>query len=98
MSKFQSLITDNYFLDIKKIVIDYNIVGTCAGVIVALVTKDLILSFVSDIIIPLFIFLFYKLNILPFSKINFNYLNFINKIITFILTLLVTFFIIKIIR
>lgn len=87
--------------ELKTFIADNNIVGTCAGVIIALVTKDLILSFVGDIIIPLFVYLFFKLNIrwltkiLPTGKTFFDFTNFFKQFITWILTLLVTFLVIK---
>lgn len=90
-----------FFLELKKFMVDNNIVGTCAGVIIALVTKDLILALVSDIIIPLFIFLFLKLNIkwltaiLPSGKSSFDITNFFKQFLTWILTLIVTFLVIK---
>jgi large-conductance mechanosensitive channel len=90
-----------FFSELRKFIADNNIVGTCAGVIIALVTKDLILSFVGDIVIPLFIFLFLKLhikwltNILPSGKSFFDFTNFFKQFITWILTLIVTYFVIK---
>ena len=90
-----------FFEEFKKFIVDNGIVGTCAGVIIALVTKDLILSFVGDITIPLFIFLCLKLNvkwltsILPSGKSFFDFTNFFKQFVTWILTLIVTFFIIK---
>ena len=92
---------DALFSELRKFIIDNNIVGTCAGVIIALVTKDLILALVGDIIIPTFIFLFLKLNIkwltaiLPSGKSNFDLTNFFKQFITWILTLIVTFLVIK---
>lgn len=91
----------NVLEELKKFIADNNIIGTCAGVIIALVTKDLILAFVGDIIIPLFIFLFLKLNIkwltaiLPSGKSTFDFTDFFKQFITWLLTILVTFFIIK---
>ena len=90
-----------FFNELKKFISENNIVGTCAGVIIALVTKDLILSFVGDIVIPLLVFLFLKLNIkwltniLPSGKTFFDFTNFFKQFITWILTLIVTFFVIK---
>jgi large-conductance mechanosensitive channel len=87
---------------LKTFIADNNIVGTCAGVIIALVTKDLILSFVGDIVIPFFVFVFLKLhikwltNILPAGKLFFDFTNFIKQFITWLLTLIVTFFVIKV--
>lgn len=91
----------NVLEELKRFIADNNIIGTCAGVIIALVTKDLILAFVGDIIIPLFIFLFLKLNIkwltaiLPSGKSTFDFTDFFKQFITWLLTILVTFFIIK---
>jgi large-conductance mechanosensitive channel len=90
-----------FYSEFKKFIVDNNIIGTCAGVIIALVTKDLILAFVGDIIIPVFIFLFLKLNIkwltavLPSGKSSLDITNFLKQFITWLLTLLVTFLIIK---
>ncbi len=87
---------------LKSFIAENNIVGTCAGVIIALVTKDLILSLVGDIIIPFFTLLFLKLhikwltNILPSGKIFFDFNNFIKQTITWALTLMVTFLFIKV--
>jgi large-conductance mechanosensitive channel len=92
---------DAFFSELRKFIIDNNIVGTCAGVIIALVTKDLILALVGDIIIPTFIFLFLKLNIkwltsiLPSGKSSFDLTNFFKQFVTWILTLVVTFLVIK---
>lgn len=96
-----TLSNEAFFSEFKKFIVDNGVVGTCAGVIIALVTKDLILSFVSDILIPLFIFLFLKLNIkwltniLPSGKSFFDFTNFFRQFITWFLTLIVTYFIIK---
>lgn len=90
-----------FFNQFRQFIVDNGIVGTCAGVIIALVTKDLILSFVGDIVIPLLIFLFLKLhikwltNILPSGKSFFDFTNFFKQFITWILTLIVTYFVIK---
>jgi len=92
---------DQFFSELNKFIVDNNVVGTSAGVIIALVTKDLILAFVSDIIIPFFIFIFLKLKInwltaiLPSGKSSFDFTDFTKQFVTWILTLLVTFLIIK---
>ena len=94
---------DGVFLNqLKSFIAENNVVGTCAGVIIALVTKDLILSLVGDIIIPFFVFVFLKLHIkwlthiLPSGKPFFDFNNFIKQSITWILTLVVTFLFIKV--
>jgi large-conductance mechanosensitive channel len=90
-----------FFSELKKFISDNNVIGTCAGVIIALVTKDLILAFVGDIIIPTFIFLFLKLNIkwltgiLPSGKSTFDLTDFFKQFITWIITIFVTFLVIK---
>jgi large-conductance mechanosensitive channel len=84
----------------KKFIVDNGIIGTCAGVIIALVTKDLILSLVGDVIIPIFIILFLKLNIksltavLP-GKSSFDFTSFFKNFISWIITMIVTFFFIQ---
>ena len=92
---------DVFFSEIKKFIIDNGIVGTCAGVIIALVTKDLILAFVGDIVIPLFIFIFLRLKIkwltaiLPSGKSYFDLTDFFKQFITWFITIIVTYFVIK---
>lgn len=89
-----------FMVQFKKFIVDNGIIGTSAGVIIALVTKDLILSLVGDVIIPVFIILFLKLNIksltaiLP-GKSNFDFTNFFKNLISWIITMIVTFFFIQ---
>jgi len=96
-----NVLRNDFFKQLKKFIIENNIVGTCAGVIIALTTKDLILAFVSDIIIPVFIILFLKMNIkwltaiLPSGKSKFDLIDFMKQLITWIITLIVTFLFIK---
>ncbi len=94
-------VSNQAFMDqFKKFIVDNGIIGTCAGVIIALVTKDLILSLVGDIIIPVFIILFLKLNIksltavLP-GKSSFDFTSFFKNLISWVITMLVTFFFIQ---
>ena len=94
-------LNENAFIEqFKKFIIDNGVIGTCAGVIIALVTKDLILSLVGDIIIPVFIILFLKLNIkwltaiLP-GKSTFDFTSFFKNLISWIIIMLVTFFFIQ---
>jgi large-conductance mechanosensitive channel len=97
-----SMITNdvNFMDQFKKFIVDNGIIGTCAGVIIALVTKDLILSLVGDIIIPVFIILFLKLNIkwltavLP-GKSTFDFTSFFKNLVSWIITMMVTFFFIQ---
>ena len=90
----------SFFEQFKKFIADNGIIGTCAGVIIALVTKDLILSLVGDIIIPLFIFIFLKLNIKSLNNIlpgksSFDFTNFLKQLLSWIITMFVTFIFIK---
>ncbi len=70
-----------------------------AGVVIGLVSKDLILSLVQDIVIPGILLLFIKLKfdfmrkILPHKdkKVQINYINFVGCVITWILALFCTF-------
>ena len=48
---------------LKQFIIDNGIIGTMAGVAIALYTKDLILSFSGDIVIPLMNKILLSLNI-----------------------------------
>lgn len=80
-------------------VVENKLMTYSAGVVVGLVSKDLILSLVQDIVIPGILLLFIKLKfdfmtkILPHKdkKVQINYINFINCIITWILALFCTF-------
>jgi len=84
----------------KKFIADNGVVGTTAGVIMALASKDLITSLVGDIIIPLFILLFFKLNIKSMTSIfpgksELSLTNFLKHLISWIITMMVTYFFIK---
>jgi large conductance mechanosensitive channel protein len=89
------------FSQFKKFIIDNNIVGSTAGVLIALSAKDLLTSIVGDIIIPLIIFLLLKLNIkrltaiLPSGSNSFQFTNFIKNLISWIISMIVTFIFIK---
>jgi len=88
-----------FFTQFKKFIADNSIVGTSAGVIIALASKDVITSLVGDIVIPILIFLFLKLNIKSLTPIlgksEFNLTNFFKNLISWILTMLVTYFFIQ---
>ena len=73
-----------------------NVVGVCAGVLVGFVTKDLVLSFVSDVILPVFVILLLKLNVpcinnLFKGKTGLNITKFFAAGITWIIALIITF-------
>jgi len=85
----------------KKFIIDNGIIGTAAGVSIALVTKDIIQSFVGDIIMPAFYFVLMSLNVSYFSK---NYAgkhtidvsNFMKQFISWLLVVIITFLFIRV--
>jgi large-conductance mechanosensitive channel len=84
--------------NLKQFIIENNIVGTSAGVCVALAAKDGIQSLVGDIIIPSMIILLHTLNIgsltkyLPVNgKAQLNITQFIKQMITFFLIIIISF-------
>ena len=86
--------------NLKKFVLENNIIGTVAGFSIALVTKDAIQSLVNDIIIPGLIFLLSKLNIESITKVlpdneNFKVMNFVKDFISWILVLIITFLFVR---
>jgi len=95
--------TNNVLGQMKKFITDNNIVGTSAGVCIALATKDGIQSFVGDIIMPSIVMLLHSLNIdslqnyLPVNgQSHLNIPNFIKQMITFILIIVISFLFVKI--
>ena len=87
---------------LKKFIVDNNIVGTSAGVCIALAVKDGIQSMVSDIIIPTILILIRSLRIdflrkyLPENgNSNLNIPEFIKQMITFVLVVIVSFLFVK---
>jgi len=88
---------------LNKFLVDNNIVGTAAGVSIALATKDVIQSLVSDVIIPGIIFLLLKLNIESLTKFvmipgktKFDFINFIKQFITWIFIIVITYIFVKV--
>jgi len=88
--------------ELKKFIIDNNIVGTSAGVCIALAVKDGIQSMVGDIIIPGMLILLKNLHIdflkkyLPENgKSNLEIASFIKNMITFVLVVVVSFIFVK---
>jgi len=91
-----------FVVQLRKFVVDNNIVGTSAGVCIALATKDGIQSFVQDIVIPGIVIILHSLHvdwltkILPLhGKSQLNVLNFINQFITWILIIIISFVFVK---
>ena len=85
---------------LKQFIIDNNIVGTSAGVCIALAVKDGIQSLIGDVIAPSFVSLLKTLNIpglakyLPTGK-QLNVGNFIKQLTTFILIIVISFAFVK---
>ena len=86
--------------EIQQFIIDNNIIGTMAGVAIALYTKDLILSFSSDIVVPLINKLLLKLNIKSLTailphKVKLNITVFLQNLISWFLGVLITYIFIQ---
>jgi large-conductance mechanosensitive channel len=102
MDAFSKFRTPSEFQEhLKKFIVDNNIIGTAAGVSIALVTKDVIQSFVGDIVIPSFYFILIRLNINYFSKILpgktvIDFTNFAKQFISWLLVIIITFLFVKI--
>jgi large-conductance mechanosensitive channel len=85
--------------DFIDFVVENRLMTYSAGVVIGLVSKDLILSLVQDIVIPGILLLFIKLKFNMMSKIlqhkdkkvQINFINFIGCVITWILALFCTF-------
>jgi large-conductance mechanosensitive channel len=89
--------------EFKHFIIDNNIIGTSAGVCVALAAKDGIQSLVGDIIIPAIILFLRTLHIdiltkyLPIKgSTQFKITDFVKQMITFILIVIISFVFVKI--
>jgi large-conductance mechanosensitive channel len=88
---------ETYRDQIKTFILNNGLISTIAGVGLGIITKDVIQSLVADIIIPVIIILisFLKLkillNIIP-KKNNLNVLNFVNNFVSWIITIIITFF------
>ena len=85
---------------LKQFIIDNGIIGTMAGVAIALYTKDLILSFSGDIVIPLMNKILLSLNIKSLTsilphKVKFNVVLFFQNLISWVLGVLITYLFIQ---
>jgi large-conductance mechanosensitive channel len=86
---------------LKKFIVDNGVIGTAAGVSIALVTKDIIQSFVGDIILPSFYFVLASLKInkvtemLPGKRIL-DFTNFMKQLISWVLVIIITYLFITI--
>jgi large-conductance mechanosensitive channel len=93
-----SSVSTNELGKLKQFIVDNNIVGTSAGVCVALAAKDGIQSLVGDIIIPIIIMLLHALHIDSLSKFlpvngssKLNIVDFVKQMVTFILIIIISF-------
>ena len=83
--------------ELKQFILDNNIIGTTAGVCIALASKDTLLSLVADVIIPgitklvLMMQLKFVNEIIPKGNSDFNITNFIKQFITWILMIILSF-------
>lgn len=96
------MVLNNSLTELNKFVIENNIVGTSAGVCVALAAKDSIQSLVDDIIMPTAVILLTSLNINSITKFmpvdghtKLNISNFIKQMITFFLIIVISFLFVK---
>jgi large-conductance mechanosensitive channel len=88
-------------MDLKKELADFitnnRIIGVTAGVTIGLVSKDVVLSLVQDIVIPIIVILLLRLKIkkltayLPNKDNGLNITKFISSLITWILAIICTF-------
>ena len=86
---------------LNSFIVENNIIGTSVGVGIGLATKDVIQSFISDIIFPAFYLLAFKLNISYFDSSNknkniINYAIFLKQFITWLVIVIVTFIFVQI--
>jgi len=102
MSQNSSILSvKDYNAQFKTFILNNNVIGTTAGIIAGICIKDVILSFISDIFVPLLTLLLLRLNVDWITKYlpdgnQFDITNFIKQLITFIICLYIGFLIIKI--
>ena len=91
---------ENFKSQLSTFLVDNKVMGYTAGFCIALVTKDVIQSLITDIFIPVILILlsYIKINfiikILPKSD-GLNIIKFINYIVTWIIMIIVTFLFIQ---
>lgn len=90
-----------FIKNLTTFIANNNVVGTTAGVCIGIATKELIQSFVGDVIIPGVITLSFMLKLdsitkkFPFNN-EFNMQTFVKMFITWIFVIIVTFIFIKV--
>ena len=86
--------------EFKKFIKDNNVVGVAAGMIIALATKDLIYTIIGNLVVPGINILLLTLNFKYLSNFlpgknsvnsKINIIPFINALLSFILTIIITF-------
>ena len=88
--------------ELVKFLMENKIIGTVAGVGIALASKDLIQSLVGDIVFPCIYFILMQMHGKYFTKIlpdntTFNVPNFIKHLISWALILIITYFFVTIV-
>lgn len=101
MNMNMNAVRPNVFRDnMKKFIVDNGIVGTAAGVCIAVATKDVVQSFVNDIIMPSIYLLLITLNATYFNKMlsskhNIDFTHFINQFVSWVFVVIITFLFVK---
>jgi large-conductance mechanosensitive channel len=86
---------------LKKFIVDNGIIGTAAGVSIAVVTKEVIQSLAGDIILPSIYSLLVTLNITSATKLipgknAVDLANFIKQFISWVLVIIITFMFVRV--
>jgi large-conductance mechanosensitive channel len=101
MNNIKGVVNPNEFRNnMQKFIIDNGIVGTAAGVCIAISTKDVVQSFVNDIIMPAIYLLLISVNGSYFSKAlsskhSIDFPHFINQFVSWIFVVIITFLFVK---
>ncbi len=98
MSSLPQISNSEFIIQLKKFIVDNNIVGAISGISIGLFFKNIVTSLVGDIFIPAIVLLFTTMNIKYFDKVfssrkehQFNFTNFSKQLISFLLGVFVTF-------
>jgi len=93
------MLESRFFFDgLKQFIVENKIIGTSAGVCIALAAKEAIQSLVGDVFIPLLVKALQSLNItflttyLPVTdKTQFNLTVFVKHVVTFVVVVVISF-------
>jgi len=83
--------------ELANFITNNGVIGVTAGVVIGLVSKDVILSLVQDIVIPIIVILLLKLKIkkitayMPNKDNGLNITKFVSAVITWVLAIICTF-------